>query len=180
MKKSMVALGIAAVCFAGPLAAAAKTGAVTAAAKDVTEAHKPGGADTAEARKAIEETNLRFGDGIAKGDAASLAALYTEDAIVMPPDGEMVHGRKAIEEFWTIALKNGLRSGTLTTVDVGRRGDTAYEVGKFSMTVQPEGKDAATASGKYLVVWRKKDGAWRLHRDIWNRSPMPSDKRPRS
>ncbi len=30
-------------------------------------------------------------------------------------------------------------------------------------------KDGAQAdAGKYLVLWKKTDAGWRMHRDIWN------------
>jgi hypothetical protein len=34
------------------------------------------------------------------GDIASVAALYTEDAVVLPPGADMVEGRSAIQAFW--------------------------------------------------------------------------------
>jgi ketosteroid isomerase-like protein len=29
----------------------------------------------------------------------------------------------------------------------------------------------STATVKFVVVWKKTDGQWRLHRDIWNATP---------
>jgi len=125
-----------------------------------------------EARAGIEAANAKFSAAFEHGDAATVAALYTQDAIVLPPDGEMVKGRQAIGEFWKATSKSGVKSAKLTTVDVGRSGDIAYEVGTVLLTVQPEGKEPATASAKYLVVWKRQaDGSWRLHRDIWNSLP---------
>ena len=60
----------------------------------------------------------------------------------------------------------------LTTDDVGRSGDIAYEVGKVSLTIQPVGKEPTTSAAKYVVVWKRQpDGSWKLHRDIWNSLP---------
>jgi ketosteroid isomerase-like protein len=28
-------------------------------------------------------------------------------------------------------------------------------------------------SGKYVVIWKREDGAWKLHRDIWTTSASP-------
>ncbi len=60
-------------------------------------------------------------------------------------------------------------------VDVGGSGDTAYEIGKYSLTIQAEGQAAMADSGKYVVVWKRQaDGTWKLHVDIWNSSmPLP-------
>ena len=128
--------------------------------------------DVREARAAIEAANAKFGDAFARGDAKALAAMYTSDAIAFPPDSDMVHGNEAIGEFWKATRDSGVQTAALTTVDVGRSGDVAYEVGKVSLTIQPAGKELTTAVAKYVVVWKRQaDGSWKIHRDIWNSVP---------
>jgi uncharacterized protein (TIGR02246 family) len=125
-----------------------------------------------EARAAIEAANAKFSEAFARGDAKALAALYTPDAIAFPPDSEMIRGNEAIGKFWKTTRDGGVQSATLTTLDVGRSGDVAYEVGNVSLTIQPSGKAPTTAAAKYVVVWkRQSDGSWKLHRDIWNDLP---------
>lgn len=125
-----------------------------------------------EARAAIEAANSKFSEAFARGDARSLAALYTPDAIVFPPDSEMIRGNDAIGKFWVTARDGGVQSATLTTVDVGRSGDVAFEAGTVSLVVQPAGAAPSTVTDKYVVVWKRQpDGAWKLHRDIWNSLP---------
>jgi len=98
--------------------------------------------------------------------------MYTSDAIAFPPDSEMIRGNEAIGEFWKATRDSGVQSAALTTVDVERSGNVAYEVGKVSLTIQPAGKEPTTAVAKYVVVWKRQtDGAWKLHRDIWNSVP---------
>jgi ketosteroid isomerase-like protein len=53
---------------------------------------------------------------------------------------------------------------------VEAHGDMAYEVGKLTL----KGEDGTVLdSGKYVVIWKRENGQWRLHRDIWNTS-MPA------
>jgi uncharacterized protein (TIGR02246 family) len=126
----------------------------------------------AETRAAIEEANTKFSKAFERGDSKALASMYTSDAIVFPPDSEMVRGNEAIGEFWKTTRNSGVTSATLTTLDVGRSGDIAYEVGTVSLTIQPEGKPTTTVAAKYVVVWKRHaDGSWKLHRDIWNNLP---------
>ena len=128
--------------------------------------------DVREARAAIETANAKFSQVFARGDAGALAAMYTPDAIAFPPDSEMIRGNEAIGTFWKTTRDGGVQSATLTTVDVERSGDVAYEVGQVSLTIQPVGKEQTTAAAKYVVVRkRQSDGSWRLHRDIWNSLP---------
>jgi uncharacterized protein (TIGR02246 family) len=125
-----------------------------------------------EARAAIEAANAKFSEAFARGDAKALAAMYTADAIAFPPDSEMIQGNEAIGEFWKATRNGGAQSAALTTLDVGRSGDVAYETGKVALTVQPAGKEATTVTAKYVVVWKRQaDGSWKLHRDIWNSVP---------
>jgi uncharacterized protein (TIGR02246 family) len=125
-----------------------------------------------EARAAIEAANAKFSEAYARGDAKALSAMYTSDAIAFPPDSEMIRGNEAIGEFWKTTRDSGVQSAALTTVDVERSGDVAYEVGKVSLTIRPAGKEPTTAVAKYVVVWKlQTDGAWKLHRDIWNSVP---------
>jgi len=128
--------------------------------------------DMTQVRQAIEEGNAKFGEAVRKGDGAAIAALYTEDATLLPPDSDMIKGRGGIEAFWRGGLQMGIKEAVLTTVDVSGGGDLAYEIGTFALKVQPEGKEPIEQKGKYVVVWKKApDGVWKLHVDIWNSGP---------
>ena len=124
------------------------------------------------AKVAIEAANAKFSEAFARGDTKALSAMYTSDAIAFPPDSEMIRGNEAIGEFWKATRESGVRGAALTTVEVSRSGDVAYEVGKVSLTIQPAGKEPTTAMAKYVVIWKRQaDGSWKLHRDIWNSLP---------
>jgi uncharacterized protein (TIGR02246 family) len=128
--------------------------------------------EIAQVRKAIEAGNLKFGEAVRKGDAAAIAALYSEDATVLPPDSAMVQGRQAIQALWNGSLQMGVKDAVLTTVSVYGAGDYAYEIGKALLTIQPAGQAAMQQTAKYVVVWKKAvSGAWQLHVDIWNSLP---------
>ena len=125
-----------------------------------------------EARAAIDAANAKFSEAFARGDTKALAAMYTSDAIVFPPDSEMVRGTEAIENFWSATIKSGAQSATLATSDVERSGDMACEVGNVSLKIQAPEKEPMTVTEKYVVVWKRQtDGSWKLHRDIWNSLP---------
>lgn len=135
-------------------------------------AESKGGGTLDAAKKGIDKGNAALSEAVDKHDAAAMAALYTTDAVVFPPDQSPISGRAAIEEFWKGSLVAGVSKVQLTTTDVERSGDLAVESGTFAMTVKPSGKEAQTAHGKYVVVWKhQKDGSWKLHRDIWNGTP---------
>lgn len=118
-------------------------------------------------RQVIDEANRKFGAAAAGKDYGGMAAFYTEDAKLLPPDAPIVSGRKSIEEFWrTAANALGLMDVTLKTTDLEIAGDTAYEIGEADLKL-----GSGQAKVKYLVVWLRRDGRWHLHRDIWNNMP---------
>jgi uncharacterized protein (TIGR02246 family) len=123
-------------------------------------------------RAAIDQTNARVMEAFKAGDAAAIAGTYTEDAKMLPPDATEVAGRAAIQQFWQSWLDDGLKNLTLEAIDVEADGDLAYEVGNFSIEA-PAGNNAmATATGNYLVVWKRASGGdWQLHVDTWNDAP---------
>ena len=120
-------------------------------------------------RSEIMEINRRFEDAMRKADAGTVASLYTADAIVLPPDAPMAKGPESIKQFWASAITGmGLKSVKLETLDLEVAGDSACEVGEATLWLEPRGRPAATVVVKFVVVWRKVGGQWRIHRDIWN------------
>ena len=128
---------------------------------------------SAEAKKAIEANNARMGEAVAKGDADTIAALYDEQAIVMPDGAPEVKGREAIKQMFAGLMKGGAKKLELTAGDVQVSGDFATETGTYSITLAPQGKPEITGAGKYLVVWKKSHGKWHMLRDIWNMNGQP-------
>lgn len=122
-------------------------------------------------RAGIEAANAQFMAAVAKGDAAGLAALYASDGHVMPPGGEAVVGREAIQKYWQGALSSGVAAIALRTVEILGQGSTVSEVGTYEL------RDKAGKSldrGKYIVVWRQEGGHWRLLRDMFSTNLAPA------
>jgi uncharacterized protein (TIGR02246 family) len=118
-------------------------------------------------RSEIEAGNRRFMEAFGRGDAASVARLYTPSAQLLPAHSDFVDGTTAIQHFWQGAMDMGLKEAVLETLEVEGHGETAHEVGRY--TLKTGGGQVADA-GKYLVVWKQEGGAWKLHRDIWTTS----------
>jgi uncharacterized protein (TIGR02246 family) len=114
----------------------------------------------------IEKLNDAWTAAFNKGDAATVAALYTEDAYVLPPGSAMVKGRAGIEAFWRQAAQQ-MTDAKLTTVDVLPLGrSAAREIG--TVTLKTKSQPPQEIVGKYVVVWRKVGREWKLATDIWN------------
>jgi uncharacterized protein (TIGR02246 family) len=123
-------------------------------------------------RASIEANNKQWVAALNRADAAGIAALYTSNAQLLPANGNVVTGKQAIEKYWQGAIDSGFKALTLTSVETDACGDTAYEVGKY--TVPGEGGKVLDA-GDYIVIWKRENGQWRLHRDIWTtNTPAPA------
>lgn len=118
-------------------------------------------------REAITTANRRFMDAFTRGDAAGMAALYTPDGQLLPTGTDFITGTQAIQSFWQTIMGMGIQEATLETAEVEAHGDTAHEVGRY--TLRGEGGQVLD-QGKYIVIWKRAGGQWKLHRDIWNSS----------
>ncbi len=97
-------------------------------------------------------------------DAAGIAALYTEDGTLLPPNAGPVTGREAIEAFWSAALEGGA-TGELKTKSLYAMGDHAAEVGTFVLT---NADGSHLDHGAFTLVYKMVDGGWQIESDIWN------------
>ena len=108
------------------------------------------------------------------GDAAAAAAVYTEDAILLPPDAPRIDGREGIAGFWGAMFEAGVGDVVLETAELDMLGDTAIETGTWQVSVPDGNGGTVTPSGKYIVVWKRgADGGWMAQQDIWNDNPAP-------
>ncbi len=110
--------------------------------------------------RAIKKANSEWAAAMRKGDAATIAAAYTDDAIFISLDGSCVRGRPEIEKMYRdrfasggLAVFTAIQSQH-TVVD----GDFAYESGSAEIGSRKNGK-TDLGGGRFLTVWhRQSDG----------------------
>ena len=130
---------------------------------------------TAEDSRAIEAASAQWVDAFNQGDAAALAALYTEEAKLLPPNSQMIVGREGIQAFFQGSFDAGEADVQLTVIELSVSGDIAHVVGKYTFTMQPEEGEAISDNGKYVEIWKRENGSWKMDVDIWNTNlPLPT------
>ena len=122
------------------------------------------------ATEGINETNKLFMDAFADGDAEKVAGFYTANCRFLPDNSHPVDGRANVQELLQSMMDGGVSSIELITCEVEDCGDTAVEVGRVVMRGDD---DEIVDDGKFIVIWKKENDGWRLHRDIVN-SSLPS------
>jgi uncharacterized protein (TIGR02246 family) len=130
-----------------------------------------------DAESYIKQADVAFGTAMRTNDMDALANMYAADATFMPPNMAAAHGQSAVRTSWSGFLGQFSSTDlTLTPDDVQQSGDLAVETGRYMVHVVPKGTAApVTDSGKYVVVWKKIDGRWRIFRDIFNSDlPVPA------
>ena len=114
----------------------------------------------------ISRTNRTFEEAVAAHTTAPLDAVYTVNARILPPGAEMISGRENIKAFWKSATDGlNVRSVKLETVEFELLGDAGHEIGRATLNFN---SDAPAMHVKYVVIWKREDGAWKWDVDIWN------------
>ncbi len=157
--KSLVALVLLATAIVTPACAPAPAPAQKVTAPDTTAADL----------KAIRAAGALGFAALQAGDAASVAAFYSEDAMLMPANSPYVVGRMAIREQFAREFAANKTAGIkldLDETDVGVSGTLGWRSGTFLGT-GPDGK--SLDSGKFLQVWEKQaDGLWQITHGMFN------------
>jgi uncharacterized protein (TIGR02246 family) len=122
---------------------------------------------TGMSRKDIDIVDLRLSAAVRNGDAAAAAALYTEDGTLLPPNSDFITGRENIQTFFQAVIDGGLKGLNISTLELDIQDDSAHEMGTYEMVADG---GVVIDNGKFIVIWKRLDGKWLLHRDMINTS----------
>jgi uncharacterized protein (TIGR02246 family) len=132
------------------------------------------------ADSATDEAALRAADSawfaaVNRGDVDGVTALYAEDAVVSVPGAPPARGSAAVREVLAKDIENASKGAVKlvpgTNVEVGVSGDLGWIWNTFTVT---DKAGATVDAGKYLTLAERRDGKWRIIRDIWNSDNSPA------
>jgi uncharacterized protein (TIGR02246 family) len=114
-------------------------------------------------RAEIALGNQRCADALKRGDADAYAANFADDSLSLPGLGPIVRGRDSIR----VAMLDSFRSvrfdeAETTPSDLRAFGDVAFEAGQYRFVVTNGNGRPQVLTGRYLVIWRREQGAWRI------------------
>jgi ketosteroid isomerase-like protein len=122
------------------------------------------------AKVEIQEANKNFMALVAAGDSVGLANAYTIDAKFMSAGAPSVMGREDILSAMAGIVNSGITKADIRLESVYGTEDLIAEEGELTLFVG----DQAVAEEKYIVLWKKEDGKWKLFRDIFS-SNLPAE-----
>jgi uncharacterized protein (TIGR02246 family) len=139
-----------------------------------------GSALAADAPKAhgVKSLDEAWTKAVLAGDAAALAALYADDAVIAMPGAPAARGSKAIAESLAAWLKDvKVTEFVLSDSHYRTAGHLSAGWGNWKMTTVPTaGGKPTTATGTYCGVAVEKDGAWKYVSDNAAADPAPAKK----
>ena len=100
------------------------------------------------------ESNLRNGDSIALGD------MYMVDAEIIPS----TVGRENIVKAFGSMIKDSITGSSFKTSKLWGNDQLLVEDGTGTWY---HADGTAVGSGRYLLVWKKDGGKWKILRDTW-------------
>jgi uncharacterized protein (TIGR02246 family) len=153
--------------FLGPFAGMAGLAAAAAAQQQAGAAVPP------DLRRALDALLARFTDAYNRKDVAELAALFADDAVLVPP-GAIVAGRRDIAQDYRTRLEHG---ATGLRVEVAQAqaegGDLAWAVGRFTVTVPGEGGRPQERRGNFSTLYRRQGDGLLIRVHAFNFMPGP-------
>ena len=102
-------------------------------------------------------------------DFATIEAIYAPNGLLLPSNSPPIEGAKAAADTWKSwsELPNvAIRFGN-TRFEVSAAGDMAMDYGWYTFAFDTD-TGRFEDKGKYIVVWKRIDGAWRVSADIFN------------
>ncbi|MCL4793220.1 MAG: SgcJ/EcaC family oxidoreductase [Bryobacteraceae bacterium] len=119
---------------------------------------------------AIQAVSDARAEAFRRGDAAAIAARFTNDGLLMAPGVPAARGREAVRAYYQKLFDEfeaDLESG-YDEVEVS--GDLAFGRGFAKVTVRPRhGGEAQSSTAKYINILRRQpNGEWLTTHDIWN------------
>ena len=124
--------------------------------------------DVAAERGALLEADRAFARETAARGVEGWLDFHLEDAHNVPAAGPAVVGHAAIRERMTAFLADTTQFFTWEPVfaEVAADGSLGFTYGDWSTT--DLSTDSVTSRGRYLTVWKKHDGEWKVTADIGN------------
>jgi ketosteroid isomerase-like protein len=113
----------------------------------------------------VTEAVRIFMNYVNQGDLTNMLAMYTSEASILPPNGNSLYGEAAFRPFWQHMLENVGFTNVQYTIEKLEQlaEDTIAEMTRFQVDIAGQ-----PTQGKYVVIWKKIQGQWKLHIDIFN------------
>ena len=106
---------------------------------------------------------------VEQGNAETAASVYADDATLLAPAAELMHGRAEIEAYWWTGIALGLSAVEFECQVSEPVGGGVVEVGRYAVSVNAARVGPVVDRGTYIVFHRQvADGTWWWTVDVFN------------
>jgi uncharacterized protein (TIGR02246 family) len=121
-------------------------------------------------RAAMEVANKEWSAAYNSMNGKAFPALYTKDAVLMPPGVQPINGSEAIGQFWADFIKAGNRKNfAIEIVTIQRDGKYAYQTARWTLDVVKDNGEVTKVAGNSVRIFEEQpDGKWLLKVHIYN------------
>lgn len=113
----------------------------------------------------IQNLVSRFINALVAGDLPGIMSCYDDEVVYQMPGVSLIIGKQGVEAHYRNVIAMRVSAASMVADSYVERADCVIEAGTYEMTLNPDGGSAITDKGKYLVVYRQKDGQWRIWYD---------------
>ena len=107
---------------------------------------------------------------VVDGDARAVAAMFDDDAILMPPNQRLLRGRLAIQHFYEGWCHSPMKPASFSFdhLEATVSGDSAFDVGSYQMRIPAGRGRSVDETGKFAAVLKRSAGEWKVAYLIFN------------
>ena len=132
-------------------------------------------------RQVADTLSKKFDEAYDNNDAAAVAALFTEDAVLVTTQGP-IYGREAIEKSYADMFLKFHLSDDKTKADqnsphtIGTAGNEIWETGDWTAILQAQNGSPVHLQGHNAFVDIREGDDWKVRMEIFNVTPAPAVK----
>ncbi|MBV8277371.1 MAG: nuclear transport factor 2 family protein [Verrucomicrobia bacterium] len=126
-----------------------------------------------------EQVTKKLDEAFNNGDAAALAALFTQDAVWVTPQGP-VTGREAIQKRFAAMFQQGHYSNHLNKDDpgsphmIGTAGNEVWRTGDWSVILEGKSGGQIQLKGYWGAINVREAETWKIRMLTFNLAPSPA------
>ena len=123
--------------------------------------------DSIAMKKVIDEKTNKFTQAHITKDTVFLNHIFTKDGKAYPPNSVVVTGRAAISAVNSEWVNYGIKEFSEESTSFYGNEDYLIDEGKYYLRY---GENDIIDKGKYINIWKKENGDWKIYSNIWNTS----------
>lgn len=116
----------------------------------------------------IRQKIKAFSEAYMNGDAEAMTNMYTNDGKIFPNNLKILEGKESLRSYWTVPKGVRVLNHEVEPKEIHIENNIAYDYGYYKGTTLTKEKNEVSWQGKYIIIWKKVNGVWKIYLDIWN------------